>query len=188
MNAARLKLFWRLMIKPLAAEPVRTALTIVAVALGVAVVLAMELAGNAATGSFHSSLETLSGEQNFEVIATGGIPEDLVGKLVLLPYDWRVTPRMEDFAILAESKKTLPLIGLDLIAEANRLWLDHSEAAKNAASSTENIATSAQSSLQQLTARDSIWVGESLGKHAGEKIQLLIKRDELVSEKAYLIP
>src|SRR5260221_13907112 len=102
MNAARAKLFWGLMITPLAAEPVRTALTIVAVALGVAVVLAMDLAGNAATGSFPSSLETLSGEQTFEVIATGGIPEDLVGKLVLLPYDWRVTPRMEAFAVLAE--------------------------------------------------------------------------------------
>jgi len=174
MNAARLKLFWRLMIKPLAAEPVRTALTIVAVALGVAVVLAMDLAGNAATGSFHSSLETLSGEQTFEVIATGGIPEDLVGKLVLLPYGWRVTPRMEAFAVLAGSKKALPLIGLDLVAEANRLLLDHSVAAKNAAGSTENIAAGARIPLQQLTARDSIWVGESLGKRAGDKIQLLV--------------
>ena len=111
---ARLTLFWRLMIKPLAREPVRTTLTILAVALGVAVVLAMDLAGHAATGSFHSSLETLSGEQNFEVTATGGVPENLVGKLVSLPYDWRITPRMEDFAILAESKKTVPLIGFDL--------------------------------------------------------------------------
>ena len=50
MNVSRTRLFWRLMIKPLAAEPVRTALTIFAVALGVAVVLAIDLA--AATDPF----------------------------------------------------------------------------------------------------------------------------------------
>ncbi len=43
---ARLTLFWRLMIKPLAREPVRTALTILAVALGVAVVLAIDPRGD----------------------------------------------------------------------------------------------------------------------------------------------
>jgi len=116
---ARLNLFWRLMIKPLVHEPVRTSLTILAVALGVAVVLAIDLAGDAATGSFHSSLETLSGEQNLEVTATGGVPDHLIGRLVSLPYDWRVTPRMEDFAVLADSGKTLPLVAFDFIAESN---------------------------------------------------------------------
>jgi putative ABC transport system permease protein len=148
------------MVKPLAGEPVRTALTIFAVALGVAVVLAMHLAGDAATGSFHSSLETLSGEQNFEVTATGGVPEELVGKLTSLPYDWRITPRMEDYAVLADAKKTLPLIGIDLIAESDRFLSQKS--------------ASAESSFEQLTARDSIWVGESLGKRSGEALRLLI--------------
>jgi putative ABC transport system permease protein len=167
---ARLKLFWRLMIKPLAREPVRTALTILAVALGVAVVLAIDLAGNAATGSFHSSLETLSGKQNFEATATGGVPENLVGKLVSLPYDWRITPRMEDFAVLAESKKTLPLVGIDLIAESNHPALN-----KSVAAGGENkIAATAVSSLEHLAARESIWVGNSLGKGPGEKLQLFI--------------
>ena len=167
---ARLTLFWRLMIKPLAREPVRTTLTILAVALGVAVVLAIDLAGNAATGSFHSSLETLSGEQNFEVTATGGVPENLVGKLVSLPYDWRITPRMEDFAVLAELKKTLPLIGLDLIAESNHPALNRSAAAPD----EKKIAASAASSFEHLTARESIWIGKSLGKRPGDKLQLFI--------------
>jgi len=167
---ARLTLFWRLMIKPLAREPVRTTLTILAVALGVAVVLAMDLAGHAATGSFHSSLETLSGEQNFEVTATGGVPENLVGKLVSLPYGWRITPRMEDFAVLAELKKTLPLIGLDLIAESNHPALNKSAAAPD----EKKSAASAAFSLEHLSARESIWVGNSLGKRPGDKLQLFI--------------
>jgi putative ABC transport system permease protein len=166
---ARLTLFWRLMIKPLVREPVRTALTILAVALGVAVVLAIDLAGDAATGSFHSSLETLSGEQNFEVTATGGIPENLVGKLVSLPYDWRITPRMEDFAILAESKKTVPLIGFDLIAESNHPALN-----KSVAAAGEKKIAAGASSLEHLTEHESIWIGKSLGKRPGDKLQLFI--------------
>lgn len=173
MNFARPKLFWRMMIKPLAGEPVRTALTVLAVALGVAVVLAMELAGNAATGSFHSSLETLSGEQNFEVTATGGVSEDLAGKLAALPDDWRVTPRMEGFAVIADSKKTLPLIGLDLIAESN--WLTLNKSGESTADAPGNMfALNGQASLENLTTRDSIWVGQSLGKHPGDRLQLLI--------------
>jgi len=107
--------FWRLIVVPLAREPVRTALAIFSIALGVAVVLAMDLAGQAATGSFRSSLETLSGQQNFEITAIGGVPEAISGKLATQPFDWRITPRLEDFAVLPEMKKTLPLVGLDLV-------------------------------------------------------------------------
>ena len=67
----RLELFFRLMVRPLFREPVRTALTVLAVALGVGVVLAIDLAGDAAAGSFHSSLETLAGDSNLEVTASG---------------------------------------------------------------------------------------------------------------------
>ena len=41
---ARFPLFYRLMVRPLFAEPVRTSLTVLAIALGVAVVLAIDLA------------------------------------------------------------------------------------------------------------------------------------------------
>ena len=58
----RLKLFYRFMVRPLLHEPVRLALAVLAVALGVAVVLAIDLAGNAAAGSFHASMEALSGD------------------------------------------------------------------------------------------------------------------------------
>ena len=57
---ARLLLFYRLMVRPLLSEPVRTALTVLAIALGVGVVLAIDLAGTAAAGSFRSSMETLA--------------------------------------------------------------------------------------------------------------------------------
>ena len=73
----RLLLFYRLLVRPLFQEPVRAALIVLAVALGVAVVLAMDLAGNAATGSFRSSMETLAGDNDLEIAASGGVPEDV---------------------------------------------------------------------------------------------------------------
>jgi putative ABC transport system permease protein len=159
--SGRLNLFWRLMVKPLEHEPVRTTLTIAAVALGVAVVLAMDLAGDAATGSFHSSLETLSGQQDFEITAAGGVAEEIVGKLVMLPYDWQITPRMEGYALVAESKRTLPLLGLDLVAEAGR-------------TSRPETFDSSQFSIEDSTKLDSVWVGQSLNKNSGDTLQLLI--------------
>ena len=68
---AALTLFIRLIVRPLGREPGRTALTIFAIALGVAVVVAIHLAGNAATGSFQSSLETLTGDADLEISAVG---------------------------------------------------------------------------------------------------------------------
>src|SRR5271169_3327639 len=117
---ARLRLFYQLMVRPLLREPVRMGLTILAVAIGVAAVLAIELAGNAAAGSFHSSMETLTGDNDLEVVAAGGVPEHIFAVLSTEPDPIRVTARVEDFTELSASKQTLPLIGVDLIGEGSR--------------------------------------------------------------------
>ena len=116
----RLKLFYRLMVRPMVREPVRMALTILAVAIGVAVVLAIELAGNAAAGSFHASMETLAGDYTFEIVAVGGVPESVVGMLATQPVPLQYSARIEDYATIVDSKETVPLIGIDLIAEGSR--------------------------------------------------------------------
>src|ERR1700746_260227 len=100
------RLFYRLIVRPLLREPWRAALTVFAVALGVSVVLAIELAGNAAAGSFRSSLETLSGNTNLEVTAAGGIPEQTVATLERLPYPIQLYARVEDYATVSESAQT----------------------------------------------------------------------------------
>jgi len=160
----RLVLFYRLIVRPMREEPMRTALTVLAIALGVAVVLAIDLAGTAATGSFRSSMETLAGDNNLEVIAGGGVPEGLVATLATLPYPIRISPRIEDYAVVSETKRTLPLIGLDLIAEANR----------RADKSSSFDVSESQDALEHLGDYDSIWVGESLGRKTGDQLPLLI--------------
>lgn len=159
---SRLLLFYRLIVRPAFREPVRTSLTVLAIALGVAVVLAIDLAGTAAAGSFRSSMETLAGETDLEIVTAGGVPENLVGRLNGLPYPLHITPRIEDYAIVAaDTKQTLPLIGLDLVAEAS----------EGRASFGLN---SADDAWKYLSAMDSVWVGESLGWKRGETIALLV--------------
>jgi putative ABC transport system permease protein len=157
-------LFYRFLVRPLWGEPVRTALTVLAIALGVAVVLAIDLAGTAATGSFRSSMETLAGNNNLEFTATGGVPEGVVGTLAALPYSVRFSPRIEDYAVVADSKQTLPLLGLDLIAEGN----GHADI-----SSGVHV-EQREDALKYLGEYESIWVGEGLGRRPGDHISLLI--------------
>jgi putative ABC transport system permease protein len=165
----RFKLFYRMIVRPLFREPVRLLLTVLAVALGVAVVLAIDLAGGAAAGSFHSSMETLAGDNDLEVVASGGVPEKAVGLLTALPYALRISPRMEDYAVVVESKETLPLVGVDLIAEGSRYVAAREHEVSNAQSKNKS-----ENALSTLSDPTSIWIGESLKKHPGDKIQLLI--------------
>ncbi len=161
---SRILLFYRIVLRPQLAEPVRTALTVLAIALGVAVVLAIDLAGTAATGSFRSSMETLAGDSDLEIVATGGVPESAVGTLAAMPYAVRLSARIEDYAVVVDSKQTVPLLGLDLVAEGS-----------NRVGASSGISVDAsRDALKYLGDYDSIWVGESLGRKAGDRVSLLI--------------
>ncbi|HTA57388.1 MAG TPA: ABC transporter permease [Candidatus Baltobacteraceae bacterium] len=165
----RWKLFYRLMLRPLFLEPVRLGLMVLAVGLGVAVVLAIELAGNAAAGSFHSSMESLAGDSDLEVVATGGVPEAVLETLATQPYPLRISPRIEDFAVDMRTRETLPLIGLDLIAEGNRYFsLLDSDTANSKRKET------VEESVRDLESPESVWVSAGIGKRPGENISLLI--------------
>lgn len=151
MSAIRL-LFIRLILRPMAREPVRTALTIFAVALGVGVVIAIDLAGEAAAGSFHSSLESLTGSTDLTISATGGLDERLLGNLVQLPYAFDFASRIEDFASINGKGEAVPFIGIDLIGHGFR-----------------NAGLSAPADIA-----NPVWVGTGLGLRTSDHVRLLI--------------
>ena len=78
-------LFAKLIFRPLRRDPARTLLTLVSIALGVAVVIAIDLAGDAAAGSFESSLTTLVGRVDYEITANGSVDENYLAALAALP-------------------------------------------------------------------------------------------------------
>jgi putative ABC transport system permease protein len=165
----RLFLFYRLMLRPLLQEPVRAMLTILAVTLGVAVVLAIDLAGAAATGSFHASMETLEGDNDLEVVASGGVPETVVGTIATLPYSIRISARIEDSAVIRDTKQSVPLIGLDLVREGS----SERSGAILGSSSSETLSPS-DDAIEHFENPHSIWVGTSLAKKRGDTVSLLI--------------
>ena len=112
-----MKLLRTLILRPLRRDLLRTALTVLAVALGVGVVVAIDLAGDAATGSFRSSMETLTGKTDLEITANGGIDEGWMGRLSGMPYDVRWAPVIEAQAAI-RGIGAVPLYGVDLLAAA----------------------------------------------------------------------
>ncbi len=152
-------LLWvRLVLRPLLRERVRTALTVLAVALGVSVVIAIDLAGQAAAGSFHSSLESLTGRGDLLISATAGLDQHLLGRLARLPYDLEFSPRIEDFASIDGKGEMLPFIGLDLIGGYGPKF-DGGHGGESSPLFRE---------------ANPVWVGRALGLHAGDRVRLLI--------------
>jgi putative ABC transport system permease protein len=166
---SRLRIFHRLILRPFFREPMRTSLIIFAVALGVAVVLAIELAGNAAAGSFQSSMETLVGDSDVEVRAVGGVPDSVVSKVSQLPFPITIHPRIEDYAVVSSTGETMPLIGLDLVGDASSIVAsDHAPANVDFESAD----------LKALSNANNIWVSEHFGgnpgKNPGDKLNLQV--------------
>ncbi len=151
---AYLKIFYRLILRPLWRESLRTALMVATVALGVAVVLAIELAGEAAAGSFRSSVETLAGSGDFEVTATGGVPAEVLARLVLLPHAFKLRPRIEDYAVIAASNRVVPFLGVDMLADAG--------------------ANPGNSGADEFQRGGSIWVGKDAGWKPGSRVRLTV--------------
>jgi putative ABC transport system permease protein len=159
---AYLTLFFRLIVRPVLRERARSILVTAAVALGVAVVLAIDLAGNAAAGSFRSSMETMAGDNDLEVTAAGGVPEAIVGQLARLPYPLRSSPRIEDHATIATTGEAVPLIGIDFIAEANGR---RQQSVKFGAG---------DESFEHINDPDAIWITHGPGRKIGDTVALLI--------------
>ena len=149
----QLPLFYRLILRPLRQERIRTVIAVLSVALGVAAVVAIELAGDAAVGSFKSSMETMLGDAAFQVTAVGGVPAETVAQLAALPYPVKIHPRMEEYAMLTGLHRVVPVIGVDLVSESQ-------VSSANGAFSREG--------------GEPVWVSAGLGYKAGDHLQLLL--------------
>jgi putative ABC transport system permease protein len=154
----QLLLLYRLICRPLVREPFRTALTVACVALGVAVVVAIDLAGAASVGSFESSLESLQDTADFEISQVGGIPDAVFGDLVRLPGPQRFSPRIEGYAVVESTGERLPLFGVDLVGDQRALGSIDLAKPSVGAFDDERV----------------IWISASIGPQAGEQIDLAI--------------
>ena len=155
-----LPLFYRLIVRPLRQERLRTTLAVLAVALGVAAVLAIELAGQAAAGSFQSSLQTLTGTSNLEVSASGGVPAEVFARLSGLPYPLKLHARIEDYGVLdGVVRRAVPIIGIDLISEG---------------AVEKSVREGETRAFSDPELNDAVWLSSDLGYKSGDRVRLLI--------------
>ncbi len=78
-------------------------------------VIGIELAGDAAAGSFQSSMTAIVGKTDLQITANGGVDERWMGKLVELPVNARFAPVMERQVALARGGSTT-LYGIDAVS------------------------------------------------------------------------
>jgi putative ABC transport system permease protein len=97
------------------------------------------------------------------------VPEAVVGTIAALPYSIRISPRIEDSAVIADTQQTIPLIGLDLVAEASS-----ERSGVIFGSSSGDGSASPEDAMRDLQNAGSILVGASLGRKPGDRLRLLI--------------
>ena len=153
MGAGAVLLF-RLIVRPMVRDRARALLTLSAVALGVAVIVAVDLAGEASMGSFRSSLESLQGSASYEITQVGGIPEAAYGELARLEEPLAFSPRIEGFALLPGTGEEVPLFGVDLVGDTTLGEMDGRP----------------RPDVADLLDVPSVWVSASLGASPGDML------------------
>jgi putative ABC transport system permease protein len=95
----------------------RALLSILGIALGVALGYGVELVNRAAVGEIAASVRQLAGEADLEVRG-GRFPESLYPQVARLPGVAVVAPRLEVEAGLAGTQRTIRVVGVDVFREA----------------------------------------------------------------------
>lgn len=100
-------------------EKLRTALTITGIAVGVAVVVAIQLSNQSALRAFRESVDAVAGRANFQVISDSGS----VDEAILFPLQrlWglqsRFAPVIDIDASMDPSQTPVRILGVDLISD-----------------------------------------------------------------------
>src|SRR2546423_8992720 len=67
-----------LVLRPIVRETLRTALTILGIAVGVAVVVAIALSNQSALRAFRESVDAVAGRANYQIVSDAGLDENLL--------------------------------------------------------------------------------------------------------------
>ncbi|MGB7218457.1 MAG: hypothetical protein WBD07_06580, partial [Vicinamibacterales bacterium] len=107
-----MRLFRQFILRPLLRERVRTATTIAGVALGIAVIIAIQLTNASSVRGFETALEAVAGKTSVEIVGSGsGIDETLLPSLGWLREFGVVSPVVQGDAALVEADTIGQLAG-----------------------------------------------------------------------------
>ncbi|HEY0591979.1 MAG TPA: FtsX-like permease family protein [Thermoanaerobaculia bacterium] len=108
-------LVWR----PLVREPLRTLLTLAGIAVGVAVIVAIQLANRSALRSFGESVDAIAGRANWQIAADAGVLDERA--LLRLAPLWqrgaRFAPVIDVEGALQPAGTPVRILGVDLMSD-----------------------------------------------------------------------
>jgi putative ABC transport system permease protein len=107
-----------LVLRPIVREVMRTALTILGIAVGVAVVVAIALSNQSALRAFQESVDAVAGRANYQIVSDVALNEDML--LALQPL-WargvRFAPVVDLEGTIEPSGAPVRLLGVDLLSD-----------------------------------------------------------------------
>jgi putative ABC transport system permease protein len=112
-------LFVALILRPLLRDPFRTAITILGVAVGVAVFLSIRLANQQTMMSFTESVDLVLGRTNAVIRVEGmDFDEKIFKKLHTLRHEIKAYPVIEGYGVESTSGEVVEIIGTDLLQDS----------------------------------------------------------------------
>jgi len=114
-----IRLFRQVTFRHLLREPLRTGLSILGVALGVAVFVGIRLANVAAFNSFSSTVDAISGTATLQIVSTDGtgVPERIYPAVRALRGIGPVTPVIEAVPVVARDNRPVIVMGIDVFSD-----------------------------------------------------------------------
>ncbi len=116
-----MRLFRWFILRRLRQEPVRASLSIAGIALGVAVVLAIQIANQSALEGFRAALDTMAGRTSLEIIGAGvGVDERALASLGWLQEWGDVSPVVEGDAMALHAggrAEAVRVLGIDILKD-----------------------------------------------------------------------
>ncbi|HKL88726.1 MAG TPA: FtsX-like permease family protein [Salinibacter sp.] len=114
-----MSLLQRSSLRYLTRHPWLMGLSVLGVAIGVAVVVSIDLANTSAQRAFELSAETVTGKATHQVVGAGGTLADSTYRRLRVETGVRPSaPIVEDYASLVQGDRTFQVIGIDPFADA----------------------------------------------------------------------
>jgi putative ABC transport system permease protein len=169
------RLFRTFILRPLVQERMRTLTTIAGIALGVGVVIAIQLTNASSIRGFETALETVAGRATVEIAGHGGIDETWLPSLGWLRTFGTASPVIEgEMALLpdntqrpARRAEALKVLGVDILRDLTLRDYVVAAADRGEAAPEGAIRLTDQQFLELLTSPQSVVITEKLARRRG---------------------
>ena len=181
------RLLWRSSVRHLLAHPWQVGLSILGIALGVAVVVSVDLANESARGAFMGFAESLAGRATHRIVGgPSGLPEETYARLRLSGVRAEAPVVERDVSAVDVPGRTFHLLGIDPFAEAPFRSFVTAESASGARPLAVLLTRPATALIAQATAAqlglrsgDSLVIRAGARRHRVELVGMLAPPDAL---------